>query len=184
MVERRRWKCPNCGRTWDIPIGHNPQSCPKCMSREAQSPASTDPERQLQDFYTRPRSEPASSAWSPQTPTEPHQNQQPPRPEPFFIGLPHESPAGTSAPTQGRSTGLFVLTYGVLISGLCTVLYYWLIFDTTVAPYGLDGTQWAYSLRRVHNVGLMQDRMLGLLVGLGIFAIGITLTIVRAAKRW
>jgi hypothetical protein len=37
MVERRRWQCPRCGRRWDIPIGHDPESCPKC-AREAPQP--------------------------------------------------------------------------------------------------------------------------------------------------
>ena len=37
MVERQRWRCPKCGRRWDIPVGHNPTECPKCKQSASAS---------------------------------------------------------------------------------------------------------------------------------------------------
>jgi hypothetical protein len=40
MVTRRLWKCPQCGRRWEIPAGYDPQSCPKCVRAASDSAAS------------------------------------------------------------------------------------------------------------------------------------------------
>jgi hypothetical protein len=43
MVTRRLWKCPQCGRRWEIPTGYDPQSCPKCVRAASDSAASDSP---------------------------------------------------------------------------------------------------------------------------------------------
>jgi hypothetical protein len=47
MITRHLWKCPQCGRRWDIPAGFDPQSCPKCVPAAADSPSADAGERDL-----------------------------------------------------------------------------------------------------------------------------------------
>jgi hypothetical protein len=53
--------------------------------------------------------------------------------------------------------------------GFCMVLYYWLVYDTSVALN--PGVPIQYQ-KRVHNIGLMQDRQVGIMVGVGVMVVG------------
>jgi len=59
MVERWRWTCPECGRRYDIPLGHDPKKCPKCapeIPQTARGEPADDPQRPAREptFMTRP----------------------------------------------------------------------------------------------------------------------------------
>jgi hypothetical protein len=83
MVHRKRWKCPNCGRFWDIPIGNDSSRCPKCKPPDPQTSAEDFGEREFQSFYSRFAVDSGES------------NQESKRPadaEPFFVPLPAIAP--------------------------------------------------------------------------------------------
>jgi hypothetical protein len=61
----------------------------------------------------------------------------------------------------------------LLCIGLGVVLFFGFIYDTSV-PVNSE----FFGERRVHNVGLMQNRLIGILVGLLTLAAGVALTIV------
>jgi hypothetical protein len=51
MITRRLWKCPQCGRRWDIPAGFEPESCPKCVPAAADPSAVELAERDVRSFF-------------------------------------------------------------------------------------------------------------------------------------
>src|SRR5689334_21592700 len=53
----------------------------------------------------------------------------------------------------------------LLVCGLASGIFYFAVFDSTVESDGI----------RVHNIGLMSDRTLGLILGVGISVIGVLL---------
>jgi hypothetical protein len=61
----------------------------------------------------------------------------------------------------------------VAFIGLCVVLFYWIMYDTSVpsVSYGV----------RVHNIGLMQNRQIGIMIGLGILLVGFVSFVFGAA---
>jgi hypothetical protein len=62
-------------------------------------------------------------------------------------------------------------------AGLCLVLYFWLVYDTSV-PVGV------YRFgERVHNIGLMQERQIGVLIGFGCMVGGTVLIVVSRLRR-
>jgi ribosomal protein S27E len=60
-------------------------------------------------------------------------------------------------------------TLGALLAfaGFWLIAYFWLVYDTTVRSYG----------ERVHNMGRMQDRLIGIEIGLGFLAVGTVLLV-------
>jgi hypothetical protein len=69
--------------------------------------------------------------------------------------------------------------------GVLLILFYWLVYDTTVpdAP-GMTEKEWAQNplVGRVYNLGLQQNRLIGTVVGLGFFAGGIALRFLDKKK--
>ena len=65
----------------------------------------------------------------------------------------------------------------VILIGLSLVVYYWLVYDATVQAGSEFGSE------RVYNVGRMQDRLIGLVVGFGALAVGLTLAIGSALRK-
>jgi hypothetical protein len=67
-------------------------------------------------------------------------------------------------------------TLGVVLIcvGLCLVLYFWVLYDTTVPVYPQ-----AYPAipDRVYNVGLMHNRTVGVMIGIGCLAAGVALAL-------
>jgi hypothetical protein len=61
------------------------------------------------------------------------------------------------------------------------VLYYWLVYDTTVAQYPGSGPE-LEARERVYNIGRMLNRLVGTMVGLGFFAGGIALRFLDKKK--
>jgi DNA-directed RNA polymerase subunit RPC12/RpoP len=58
----------------------------------------------------------------------------------------------------------------LIVIGMCVVLYFWLIYDVTVPAPGSSPFE---SVFRVYNVGLMHNRLIGIMVGFGFAAVGI-----------
>jgi hypothetical protein len=58
---------------------------------------------------------------------------------------------------------LGVLGFLACLGGVAAMMYYWLFFDTTVIAGGLA----------VNNIGLMQDRQSGIIVGVAFAVIGL-----------
>jgi hypothetical protein len=55
------------------------------------------------------------------------------------------------------------------------VWFFWMVYDTTVPSSDPLG----YA-ERVHNIGLMQNRLIGIIIGLATLAVGLALTIYSA----
>jgi hypothetical protein len=58
----------------------------------------------------------------------------------------------------------------LMIAGACVAGYFFLFYDTTVQG------AWGPADHRVHNVGLMNDRMVGVVVGIGMAVVGAILS--------
>lgn len=67
---------------------------------------------------------------------------------------------------KGDISFLEFVCFFVLIISLCALVYYWLIFDTTVPVPGLAD----FGVSRVNNEGLMHQQQNGIIVS-GIFAV-------------
>ena len=102
MITRRLWKCPRCGRRWDIPAGFDPQSCPKCAPAASDSAASDSAvpdslsadtgERDVRSFFAPFVVEASACARRP--PHRPDRGAARPASEPaFFVPLATESHA-------------------------------------------------------------------------------------------
>lgn len=68
----------------------------------------------------------------------------------------------------------FALRLLLIAVGTALVLYYWLVYDTTVPVYPTHP-----EIERVYNTGRMQNRVIGIVVGFGTLAVGVTLSVVR-----
>jgi len=86
-----------------------------------------------------------------------------------LVALFHVLKNPRSWPTLG---GLLVLI------GVGIVLYFWVIYDTSVFVYS-----YAPQFGRVHNIGRMQDRLIGTIVGLGSCAAGIAFLVMGHRRR-
>ena len=62
-----------------------------------------------------------------------------------------------------------LFTIGILIT-----IYYWLVFDTTVGTWGFG---------RVYNIGLLNTRLVGVIVGLGCIGLGALIDLKRKGGR-
>jgi hypothetical protein len=81
---------------------------------------------------------------------------------------PPEQPQPT-APAGSGSSGLCALGFLMFFGGLCVLLYHWQHYDTSVG--------------RVHNIGLMQERLIGIIVGGGCAALGFVCALVGMKKK-
>jgi hypothetical protein len=58
--------------------------------------------------------------------------------------------------------------------GVVLILFFAVLYDTSVSDF--TGS-------RVHNVGLMQNRLIGTLIGFGCLAVGITLALAGRKRK-
>jgi len=69
------------------------------------------------------------------------------------------------------------------IAGICGAIYFFAVFDTTVPVQKVDPMAYGFDLPpipapdRVHNIGLQQDRQLGLILSVGAVVIGVGLIV-------
>ena len=79
---------------------------------------------------------------------------------------------------RNESSGLRVvcLTLGplLIVIGLALLLYFALVYDTSVPVIDFELRRF----ERVHNLGLMQNRLIGIIVGIALAASGLALTLV------
>ena len=66
-------------------------------------------------------------------------------------------------------SGMFVASVGFLL-----ILFYWLIYDTSVAEF--PGAGILPGTHRTHNLGLMLNRMVGIIVGASLWIGGIVVS--------
>ncbi len=90
MISRRLWKCPQCGRRWEIPAGSDPQCCPKCVPAAAESQSADSGERGVRSFFAAFVVEDATGARRPPKRTVRDAKQAASEPA-FFVPLPTES---------------------------------------------------------------------------------------------
>ena len=76
---------------------------------------------------------------------------------------------------------LLALAITFICVGLCLVFFYWAIYDTTVPVYPREMPPQFQEY--VHNVGRMQNRTIGTVVGFGFVATGIALIFVHRTRR-
>lgn len=82
----------------------------------------------------------------------------------------HSSVDGIFSASEGK----WLITMGAILVG-----YFFLVYDTSVpVDYFYSGPG-----ARVHNIGRMQNRQLGILVGFGSIGVGLTLSIVARNRR-
>jgi hypothetical protein len=84
---------------------------------------------------------------------------------------------------EGKSTASVVcLSVGILCLAIGAVmLLYYFDYDTSVPVFNVPEP--AIGVRRVHNVGKMQNRMVGIAVSIAMLAGGLTLTLVGALRK-
>jgi hypothetical protein len=76
--------------------------------------------------------------------------------------------------TTGNRIAPVFLAIGIplICIGLGLILFFCAVYDTTVPVH------WDFWVARVHNIGLMQNRLIGTLVGIVSLAAGIALTVI------
>jgi hypothetical protein len=151
--------CPGCGRT--IPLQPHKLSltveCTRCNTRfTPEGPGVPPPvRRQL------PPEAPAAVGSTGQRPG---------------YGSPtHNNAAPTGFPQLASFWLPAIILAGI---GLVLVLFFWIIFDPSVPIYPELGQQSS----RVYNLGLMHDRQVGILVGLGLLVVGTILAVVTRKR--
>jgi hypothetical protein len=104
-------------------------------------------------------------------PSPPPVSQRPPSPQRDDVDEPVSLGYSPAVRPRGHAHRFGCLAGWLVCVGVCLTLYFWLVYDTTVGVYPPPNDY----VQRVHNVGLMQNRMVGVLVGLGCTGVGLTL---------
>ncbi|MHB1423152.1 MAG: TFIIB-type zinc ribbon-containing protein [Gemmataceae bacterium] len=153
-----RFACPTCKAALQAPAqtAGDKVACPKCGQRvlipnPVKPAASNLPPIQAQH-------KPSTSQPEPSLPICPKEVQDMERKP--FVEKRRKRRAGGTRP----GSGCFMVIAFLLIAVGCITLAYWVNYDTTVSSY--DTTTIAgYS--RTHNLGLMNNRVVGTIVGVG-----------------
>lgn len=82
-------------------------------------------------------------------------------------------PAQEQSRADAGPPPLQIVGWLLLIGGVCAALYYWLGYDTSVDAPTIDLFGQHYGGGRVHNLGLMQDRQTGIIIGLAAAVAGV-----------
>jgi DNA-directed RNA polymerase subunit M/transcription elongation factor TFIIS len=157
-----RFACPNCQAVLQSPAqtAGDKVECPKCGQR-ARIPNPVKPAASNEDVL------PAIQAQHKPSTNQPEpslsvclEEVQDAEGKPF--GEKRTIRKSRSEPSNTAGTGRFGLGFGVFlcIAGCLITLVYWLDYDTSV----LGG---AYGYERTHNVGKMNNRIVGTIVGVG-----------------
>jgi hypothetical protein len=97
---------------------------------------------------------------------------------------PEQSPSSAgNAAVRGLSFSLRVLGDLILIGGVCVLLFYLLWFDTTVEVPKSELFGHTIGGGRVHNIGLMEQKHTGIIVGTVASALGFMLTVTGSIMR-
>jgi hypothetical protein len=99
MITRRLWKCPRCGRRWEIPAEVDPKGCPKCVPAACDSPSADLGKRDFQSFFAPFVREDSTSAQG-RADRAVHDVEQPASERAFFIPLATESYALDAATAE------------------------------------------------------------------------------------
>ena len=67
----------------------------------------------------------------------------------------------------------------LIILGVLLVFFFGLVYDTTVPVYEFAPTH----SPRIHNLGLMQNRLIGVVVGVLLIVVGVILTVAGRGRR-
>lgn len=71
---------------------------------------------------------------------------------------------------KGGSSGVLGLGVLLLLAGLAAIIYFFIVFDTSVALP--DASSSVLGISRVNNLGLMADRQNGIIMGMGTAILG------------
>jgi len=102
--------------------------------------------------------------------------------------IPPEQPAAPAQATsyQPRGTGLNreILPPGCvsMLLGAALAFYFVLVFDTSVEVPRSNYFGYSYGGGRVNNIGLMQDQMIGIVVGLALLFGGFLMRLLRGSR--
>ncbi len=83
---------------------------------------------------------------------------------------------GRTKQVTGKWKGLVGIF--VLIGGVCVALHYALYFETTI-----EVEDWLHRVERVSDAGLVQNRVVGIIVGLSAIVLGAVLIAIRPRQR-
>lgn len=77
---------------------------------------------------------------------------------------------------SNSTVAILLMIGGGLLAGIGFLMlwYFWLIYDTSVPVYPYS----YFSTERVHNIGLMQNRLVGIIIGGGALVVGLVLALV------
>ncbi|MEM7481432.1 MAG: hypothetical protein AAF481_09675 [Acidobacteriota bacterium] len=91
-----------------------------------------------------------------------------------------DEPAAAPAVSGGFLKGLGALLF---LGGVASAVYFWSFFETSVFVPGVEVLGNTVGGGRVHNLGRMQDRQLGLIVSVVIALIGLVSVIAGERQR-
>lgn len=77
-----------------------------------------------------------------------------------------------------KKLGLILLLLGSLIAG-----YYYLLFDTSVEVPTTEIMGQTFGGGRVHNIGLLQEKQSGGMIGGGLAVFGLIITLIASSKK-
>ncbi|GEM_PF-6749231 len=179
-----RFRCGNCQTLCSYPTAGEKVSCPKC-GQKLLVPSLPPPPAQNKTVLG--VLEPSTSIVQPSLPTA-----QLPFAEPiidtFLVHGESKSSQPPMAADQKHSrerpinrdssreepSGIAVL---FAVGGLGLIAFFWLVYDTTVQEF--PGIDWS---PRIHNLGLMQNRLIGTIVGAVLFGAGIVMWVFRRKR--
>ena len=92
-------------------------------------------------------------------------------------------PTKSTEPADTGISGLGILGFLVFLGGLVALLYYWQFNDTSVSVPEETIFGQTVGGGRVHNIGLMQDRQNGMIVGGAFATLGFVCALVSMKKK-
>jgi hypothetical protein len=91
--------------------------------------------------------------------------------------------AGSGFANHQSRPGLRIVGIALLVIGLCMTLYYLLIFDTSVPVKSWNRDILDNIGPRVHNLGLLTQRIVGSVTGIGLSIVGAILYVTGSRRR-
>jgi len=84
---------------------------------------------------------------------------------------------------SGGTSGINIIGAIVLVVGLAIGAYFWIFFDPSVEVPRQEILGQVIGGGRVNNIGLLQEKQTGTIVGFGMAALGLIMTLAVASKR-
>lgn len=86
---------------------------------------------------------------------------------------------------KDKRGNLALMIFGglLLLAGVIVVGYFYKYFDTTLAVQPIKFMGETYGGGRVHNMGLLQDRQNGIIIGIAVAMIGFTCAVIGSLMK-